>query len=140
MQEGAESTGKLVVSRGDAPELLESIEEAFDKMAFLIAMPVDLPLGFSVAARWNIGQHLGGLDLFDEFVAVVALIGRDCGGRDAGKQSSPLCHVSHLATSQDQTQRIAQGIDTGVNLGGQSATRPTDRLIATVFLRAPAEC
>lgn len=107
-------------------------------MASLVAMPVDISLGFAVAARWDIGQCLGRFDRFDELVAVVAFIGRDCGGGDVRKQGGR--HISDLATGQDQTQRIAQGIDTGVNLGGQSATRPTDRLIATVFLRAPAEC
>jgi hypothetical protein len=44
-----------------------------------------------------------------------------------------------LARREHQLDGIAQGIDEGVNFGGQSATRSADRL-RTVFFRAPAEC
>lgn len=49
-------------------------------------------------------------------------------------QGSPLRDVGLLSGRQDQAQRVAQCVDTGVDLGGQSAPRAADRLIATVFL------
>ena len=85
MQEGTESAGKLVVSRGDASELLEPIKEALDKMTSLVTMPVDVSLGFTVAARRDVSQGLGRFDCFNELVAVVTLVSRDCSGRDINK-------------------------------------------------------
>ena len=49
-------------------------------------------------------------------------------------------NVGYLASGENQAQGIAQRIHAGVNLGGQSATRAANRLIATVFFGAPAEC
>jgi hypothetical protein len=44
-----------------------------------------------------------------------------------------------LPGRQHQLDGIAERIDKGVNLGGQSAARSSDRLLA-VFFRAPALC
>lgn len=140
MQEGSESIGKLVVSRSDAPELFDPIKETFDKMASFVTMPVDVSLGFTVAARRNIRLSLTRSDCLNESVAVVPFIRRDCCSRDFCNQGSPLCYVSNLSSSQDQANRISQGIDASMNFGAQSSTRSPDRLIASVFLRAPAEC
>lgn len=51
MQKGVESIGKFVVSGCDTVELLETIEESFDKVSRFVTMPVDFALGVAVAAR-----------------------------------------------------------------------------------------
>ena len=140
MQESVESAGQLVVSGGDATELLESIEKAFDQVARFVAMPIDGPLMDSVAARRDIGKGRSGFDSFDQFIAVVAFVGRNSGRRNIGDQRGPLCNVRYLSAGQDQAQRIAQGINAGMNFRSQPAARSTDRLIATVFFGAPAAC
>lgn len=43
MQESVETPGEFVVARSDATKLLESIEETFNQMARLVAMPVGCP-------------------------------------------------------------------------------------------------
>ena len=140
MQEGTESIGKLVVSRSDASELLEPIEETFNQMARLVAMPVDWALIDSVAARRDIGNGVGSFDGFDQLIAVVAFVGGNSSGWNIRNQRGALGHIADLSAGQDQTQRIAQSINASMYFRRQSAARSADRLIATVFLGAPAAC
>lgn len=102
MQKSVESAGQLVVPGGDAAELLESIEKTFDQVTGFIAMPVDGALIDSVAARRDIGDGRSGFDSFDQFIAVVAFVGRNSGRRNIGDQRSPLCNVRDLSAGQDQ--------------------------------------
>lgn len=140
MQEGIESGSELIVSGCDAAELLVAIEETLNKLPGFVVMPVDVPLGFSVAAWRDIGLSALSLDGFNQVVAVIASVGRDPIGLDVGNQGRPFGHISHLPAGEDQANWVAQGKDAGVNLGGQSALRPADRLITAVFLGAPAAC
>lgn len=131
---------EFVVSSGKTAELLESIEEALDKVAHLVAFPVKGARGQSMAPRRNHGFSPRGCNRFDEGVAVIAFVRHDRLARDEFNQRRPLRNVGRIATRQDQPQWIAQRIDAGMNLCGQPAARTTDRLIATVFLGAPAAC
>ena len=140
MQEGIEWIGKFVVSGSDSTELLEAIEEALDEMACFVAMSVDGPFGLAVAAWWDVGNSTRCFNVLDQLIAVISLVGGDGCGLDAGDQGGALRDISHLPAGQDQANGVAQGIDAGVNLGGQPTSRTADRLIATVFLGAPAEC
>jgi hypothetical protein len=45
-----------------------------------------------------------------------------------------------LPRGQEEVDRIAQGIDQGVDLGAQSALAAPDRLILAVLFWAPALC
>lgn len=140
MQEGVESIGKFVVSGCDTAKLLEAIEESLDEVSCLVAMPVDFAFGVAIASRWDDRFGTGGLDDVDQSIAVVTFVGDDGAGRDCLNQGSTLRDIGNLAGCQDQTNRVAKCIDTNMNFGGQPAPRATDRLIATVFLGAPAAC
>lgn len=140
MQECVESIGQFVVSGCDTTELLEAIEESLDKVSRLVAMPVDFALGVAVAPWRDDGLGTGSLDGFDQGVAVVPFIGDDCAGGDRLDQGCALRDIGNLACGQDQTNRVTKCIDTGMDLGAQPAPRTADRLIATVFLGAPAAC
>ena len=140
MQKGIEVTSELLVSRSDAAKLLEAIEESFDKVSGLVTMPIDGALRDSIAPRGNNRLGAGFLNDADQLVTVVAFVGNDSTGIDVLNERSTLGDISDLASGENQPQRIAQRIDTGVNLSRQSAPRTTDRLIATVFFGAPAAC
>ena len=112
MQEGIEPIGKFVVSGCDTAELLEAIEESLDEVSCLVAMPVDLALGFPVATRRNDGFGPRGFDGGDQRIAVVALVGDDCFGQDALDQGSPLGDIGHLTRRQNEANGVAQRIDT----------------------------
>lgn len=140
MQESVETAGEFVVARGDATKLLEPIEKAFNQMARLVAMPIDWALIDSVATRRDIGDSVGGFDDSDQLIAVVAFVGGNSSGWNIRNQRGTLGHIGDLPAGQDQTQRIAQGIDARMNFRRQSTARSADRLIATVFFGAPAAC
>ena len=62
MQEGIEAIGEFVVSRSEAAELFEAIEESLDEVARLVAVPVDLAWRVPVATRRDDGLSAGRLD------------------------------------------------------------------------------
>ena len=134
MQESIETAGQLVVASRDTTELLEAIEETFDQVARLVAMPIDGALIDSVASRQDICKGCAGFDGFDQFIAVVAFVGRNGGCWHIGEQCRSLSHIRHLSAAQDRTQGITQGINAGMDFRRQSTARSADRLIATVFL------
>jgi len=140
MQKGIEVTSELVVSRGDAAKLLEPVEESLDEIPGFVTMPIDGTLRGSITPRGNNRLRACLLDGVDQLVTIVAFVGHDSTGVDVLNERSALGNIRDLAPCEYQPQRIAQRIDTGVNLGCQSAPRTTDRLIATVFFGAPAAC
>lgn len=140
MQEGVKTIGELVVAGAKAAELLEAIGKSFNEVARLVALPVVPALCVAVAARRNDGFGTGGLDGGNQGIAVVALVGNDSLRRDGLDQGSALGDIGDLARRQNEANRITQRIDAGMDLRGQSTSRAADRLIATVFLGAPAAC
>ena len=60
MQESVETPGEFVVARSDATKLLESIEETFNQMARLVAMPVGCPPSRSCASLRSLQSTYGG--------------------------------------------------------------------------------
>ena len=82
MQESIESIGKFVVSRGNATELLEAIEESLDKVSGLVAVPVVFALGIAIASRWDDRLGTRGLNDVDQGIAVVTFVSGDSAGRD----------------------------------------------------------
>ena len=140
MQEGVESGSQLVVSSGDATELLESVEETLDQVPGFVAVPIDLPFVVAVGTRRDIRLCPLFLDNLHQGITVIPFVRRDGMGRDANHQRLPLADIGNLPTGQQNADRVAKGIHSRMNLGSQSAPRSTDRLIFTVFLGAPAAC
>src|ERR1700739_285396 len=60
--------------------------------------------------------------------------------RKTADQALSLTDVVDLACSQDEADRIAEGIDANVDLRAQAAARTTDRLIFAPPFCAPAAC
>ena len=48
--------------------------------------------------------------------------------------------IVSLAPGEEEADRIAEGIDQGVDLGAQSTSRATDGLVFVCFFLAPALC
>ncbi len=68
MQEGVESRSQLVVAPREAAELLEPIEKAIYEVWCFVAMPVDVVLDRTIAARRDDGFGSGGFNRFDQGV------------------------------------------------------------------------
>ena len=140
IEEGIEAMIEFVVSSSKGPKLFEPIEESLNEISGLVSLLVIRAKRKSIAARRNNSLGPCGDDDVHEGIAVIPFVGDHSIGCDSLDQSRALRNVGGVATGQDQAQRITQGIYTGVNLGGQPTARTADRLIATVFLGAPAEC
>ena len=110
------------MARCQTAELLEPIEEAFDQIACLVTMPVDL-CGVSRCRREGITTCAPASSIaFTKGIAVVAFVGNHGLCRDRLDESLGLGNVSFLATGEDQSQGVAQRIDTGMDFGCQPAT------------------
>ena len=77
VNEREEGLGEFVVARGDASELFDPCEEAFDQIAILIDVPIEGTRMESIGARRNHGLVLLRRNHLDEGVGVVALVGND---------------------------------------------------------------
>ena len=62
--------------------MLEAVEEALDQIALLVQLLVVRPLHLAVGLRRDHGHGAGCLDLLNDGIAVVALVGDDGLGCD----------------------------------------------------------
>jgi len=139
LNSGKEIPSKFVVARGDGAKVLEFVEEALDEIAFAVECIVACALDFAVGL-WR--DHRGDFALgesVDQRIGVVGLISEQGAWIGAVDQRLRAGQIVRLPRRKHQFDRIAQGIDQGVDFGGQSAAGSADRLPA-VFFRAPALC
>ena len=73
-------------------------------------------------------------------VGVEGLIGEQHVGLHVRQKFVGSHQIMGLAAGQMETNRIAEGVNQGVDFGAQSAARPSDRLVRPVFFWAPALC
>jgi hypothetical protein len=73
-------------------------------------------------------------------VGVEGLVGQQGVGVELRQKAISALQIVGLAGCQQERRRVAQGVDQSVDLGAQSPSTAPDRLVAAVFLRAPALC
>ena len=139
MNPGEENLGELVVTRGDGSEMLEQVEETLDEIAFAVEGEVARAWGFSVGFGWDDRGDRSIVEGGDEGVGVERLVGDHSAGIDGFDQRFGTGEIVILAWAELHLDRIAEGVDERVNLGGQSAAGSADGL-RTVFFLAPALC
>src|SRR5579859_8256217 len=66
---------ELVVARGDAPEVLELVEEALDEVALTVELGIDGAHDLHIALRWDVGGGAAGGEEFDDGACAVAAVG-----------------------------------------------------------------
>ena len=118
---------------------LEFVEEALDEIALAVKSEVARPRRFAIGL-W--GNHRSDVSLgqrIEQRIGVIGLVADQGFWIGFGEQWLRACQIVSLTWRQHQIDGIAERIDKGVNFGGQSAARSTDRLLA-VFFRAPALC
>jgi hypothetical protein len=119
--------------------MLEFIEEALDEVSFAVEREIAGSRHLTICFWRN---HRGNTPLsesVDQRISVVRLVAKQGVRVGAFEQRSCTSQVMGLSRRQHQFDRIAQGINEGVDFGRQSAARSTDRLLA-VFFCAPALC
>ncbi len=139
MNAGEESFGEFVVAGGDGPEMLEQVEKSLDEVALAVEGEIARTRGCSVGFGWDDGDDFSILEGSDEGVGVESLVGDQSAGVGGFDQRFGASQIVILARAEHHLDRIAEGVDEGVNLGGQSAAGSADGLRA-VFFWAPALC
>lgn len=139
MNERQKGFGQLVVACSDAPEVFDASEESFDQIAVAVEMVIEVALSQAIGTGRDDGLRTSCPDHGNEVVGIVALVRNDSACRQVFDGLGGIIDIGNLARREDHPQRIAQGVDGDVQLGGQPAPRAADRL-ATGFFLAPAEC
>jgi hypothetical protein len=126
---GEEVSGGFVVACGDASEEFEFGEEVLDQVARFVEFFIVFPLHFSVRFGRDDGLFSSLLQGFEHpLVGVKALVGDHRVGFQLRQQDICPVQLTGLAFGEMETQRIAERIDRGVDLGAQSAFAATDGL------------
>ena len=141
MDRGQEGDGPLVVTGRDGAVLLELGEEVLDEMARLVqGLVVRTPV---------LAVGLGRNDRFfarllqraeNPSLGVERLVRDQDTGLDFRQQGIRPFQVVRLPRREREPGRVAERVNQGVDLGAQAASAAPDRLVAAVFLTAPALC
>lgn len=131
---------ELFVSRGEAAEVFEAREAAFDAVALpieiFIVAALQLPVGF--------GRHDGhrshGLDVVENRLTIVALVGQHPSGLAVSQQSHRLGAVIDLPCGDEEVDGQAQFIGQQVDLRRQASSGTPQSLVFAPFLRPVAAC
>jgi hypothetical protein len=131
----------FVVARGDGAILLEPAEEILDEMARLVSFLVELAPDLAVALGRDHDRLSPCKQRFDHpFVGIEGFVRQQGIGSQIWQQRVGTFQIVGLAGRQYETQRIAKGIDKGMNLCAQPAFAAPDRFVFAVFFCAPALC
>ena len=136
-----EVSGCFVVACGDATEEFEFGEEVLDQVACFVEFLVVFALYFSVCLGRDDSLFSGLLQGFEyPLVGVEALVGDHRIGFELRQQHIGPVQFAGLAFGEIKAERVAERIDSGVDLGAQAALAASDGLRTAPFLRAPALC
>src|ERR1700752_3941115 len=131
----------LVISGGYHSVLLELAVEVFHQVTRLVHFLVVRALDLSIAFGGNdelLSCREQRLDV--ALIGIESLVGQQSVGLHLGQKRVGTFQVMGLPGRQEEGQRIAKGIDHGMDFRAQSAFAAPDRLVFTVFFLAPALC
>ena len=121
--------------------LLELGEEVLNQMARRLHVPIEwsrlLAIGFR---RDHRGLSGGGKWLDNPLIGIERLIGKQHVRPHVRQKFIRANQVMGLSAGQMETNRIAEGINQGVDFRAQSTARPAERLVDAGFFLAPALC
>jgi hypothetical protein len=134
MDGGEEVSCGLVITGRDSAELFELAKEVLDPVACLIEVFIIITLHLAIRFGRNY-CHFSGLRqrLQHPLVGIVALIGNHDRRLERRQQDIGSVQITGLAGRQYEASRMTQGIDGSMNLGAQSASAASDRLVFPLF-------
>jgi len=134
MYAGEEVSGSLVIAGRNGSVLLELTIEVLHEVARLVQ--------FLVVGALNRSITLGRNDelfscrkqrLDDAFIGIESLVCQQGVGLHLGQKHVGTLQIMGLPRSQEEGQRIAEGVDHGMDFGAQPAFAAPDRLVFAVF-------
>lgn len=99
-------------------------------------------LDLSVSLGWNDGGDAAGLQVGQDEVSVVPLVGEQDAGLRAGfvHDRRIAFHIGDLPAAQRDRDREAQSVAAEVDLGREATARAAKTLVLIPFFSAPAAC
>ena len=126
---------ELVKSGRYTTKDLHALEEVFNQVARLVAVPVQNALLFAVDFGRDDDLHALRLGALDNLVRVVGLVSQKSLRRQPIEQLGHRFGVVLLSRRQHKAQRVAQGVTDSVNFCVEPSARDADGLWATGFSR-----
>ena len=130
MNSSQEIPGELVITHGDAPEVLEPAKAAFDDISALVGAFVEAVDDDAVGFIGNYGLGAATNDFAAKVVAVIPFVGKErAHGWRQRKNIGRRSDIGILAWRQMQDDRPAEWIAQRMDFCRASSTRPADCLI-----------
>lgn len=140
MEESEERGAELVVAGGDAPELLQLVEEALDVVALAVDGLLPPEFRFPVGFVGNVGDRTMLADARANTIRIVALVGDDDRARlDALEQGLGGGHVVVVAGRDQEADRAALRVNARVDFRREPAAASAHTTIST-FFSGPEAC
>jgi hypothetical protein len=134
MDASEEVSGGLVIAGGNGSVLLELTIEVLHEVARLVQFLVVEALNLSITLGWNDELFSCGEQRLDNaFIGIESLVCQQGVSLHLGQKLVGTLQIMGLPRSQEESQRISEGVDHGMDFGAQSAFAAPDRLIFTVF-------
>jgi hypothetical protein len=134
MDGGEEVSGGLVIAGRNGSVLLELTVEVLHEVAGLVQFLVVEALNLSITFGWNDELFSCGEQRLDHaFIGIESLVCQQGASLHLGQKLVGTLQIMGLPRSQEESQRISEGIDHGMDFGAQSAFAAPDRLIFAVF-------
>lgn len=120
--------------------MFDLVDETLHQMPLPVETGIVVAVIDPVLATGNDGNSASGFNEFEHMIGVISSISDDEVTVMISKQFNHLSYVVSLPASQHDGERIAQGINTYVDLGAESASAATQSLglLTAVFFNAPA--
>jgi len=131
---------EFVEARGEAAELLEMGEGAFDAVALSVEGAVEAALELTHGSRRDDGNDAAFVEMVEDGVGVVALVGEHRLRATVSEQRDGLGAVVGLAAAQHKAERQPERIGEQMDLGRQTSSTPPQSGIRSPFFRAAAAC
>lgn len=140
VEKGEEVSVAPVVASGDAPEVLELVEAAFNAVALPVAVGVVGDGHLAVAFGRDHRLHAQAGKPGAQRVGIIGTVRDGPFGADACEQGRRALDLGGLAGGEQQAQRSARRIAKQVNFGGQPASGTPQRLVFVAPFLPVAAC
>ena len=134
MDGGEEVSGGLIIAGRNGSVLLELTIEVLHEVARLVQFLVVEALNLSITLGWNDELFSCREQRLDNaFIGIESLVCQQGVSLHLGQKLVGTLQIMGLSRSQEESQRISEGVDHGMYFGAQSAFAAPDRLIFAVF-------
>ena len=108
--------------------MLDLVDETLNQMTFLIEMHIIVVWLQAILSGWNHGYSALHRNHVEKGLGIIALVGNEKVTAAIGQQGSALRNIMLLPRREQESQRIAQCIDGGVDFRTQPGAATPDRL------------